>query len=97
VLIDSIYGTANGPANVIDLFGQVPRPLFGTYRVTRMLAGAKSCLVESAIDPARPRRADWVRLVDGKIAVIEAYWMFREIGFRLEDRERHQRQIIMPI
>jgi hypothetical protein len=96
-LIDSIYGITNGPQNIIDLYRSVPRPAFGTPRVTRTIAGPKDALVETAIDAGRPRRADWVRIVEGKILVIEAYWMFREIGFKPEDRARHVRQVILPI
>lgn len=96
-LIDSIYGITNGPQNVIDLYRSVPRPAFGAPRVTRTFAGAKDALVETAIDAGRPRRADWVRVVEGKILVIEAYWMFREIGFKPEDRARHVKQVILPI
>ena len=96
-LVDSIYGVANGPQNVVDLYRSVPRPAFGTYRVTRTFAGEKDALVETAIDASRPRRADWVRIVDDKILVIEAYWMFREIGFKPEDRARHVKQVILPI
>ncbi len=97
-LIDTVYGTTTGPQNVIDLFAKIPAPLFGVWRVTRTLCGAKDALVEMAIDPARPRAAHWVRVVDGKVAVIESYWMFREIGVnpRGERRKRHVKQVILP-
>jgi hypothetical protein len=72
-------------------------PAFGTNRVVRSFFGAKDALVEIAIDPSRPRRADWMRLVDGKIQVIETYWMFREIGVQPGAKRRHARQVIMPI
>ena len=53
--------------------------------------------METSVDANRPRKADWVRIVDGKILVIESYWMFREIGFVPEQHGRHARQVIMPI
>lgn len=98
VLIDPLYGIASGAENIFDLFQATPRPLFGIWRATSVLAGAKDALVQLAIDPNRPRRADWVRIVDGKIMVIEAYWMFREIGVDpfMERRAKHQRQVILP-
>jgi hypothetical protein len=66
--------------------------------VTNTLAGPKDALVELAIDANRPRAADWVRIVDGKIAVIEGYWMLREIGIEsfATRRARHARQVILP-
>lgn len=96
-LIDTVYGIVNGPDNIFELSMSLPMPAFGTNRVVRTFAGAKDALVEIAIDPTRPRRADWVRLVDGKIQVIETYWMFREIGVQPEAKFRHPRQVIMPI
>ncbi len=97
VLLDSIYGVAQGPENIVSLKAGVPRPLFGSERVTHSYAGPKDGCVEIAIDPARPRQAEWVRVVDGKIKVIESYWMFREIGVTPEAQARHQRQAIYPI
>jgi len=96
-LVDSVYGIANGASNIIDLLNSIPRPAFGSYRLTRSIAGAKDGFVELAIDPSRPRRADWVRMVDDKILVIETYWMFREIGIKPESRDRHIKSAIMPI
>lgn len=97
VLIDTVYGIASGPQNILDLRATIPRPVFGLERVTNSYAGAKDGCVEIAIDPSRPRLAEWVRVVDGKIKVIESYWMLREIGVRPAMKWRHQRQVIMPI
>lgn len=99
VLIDSVYGVAAGPRNIVDLLLETPKPAFGTWRVTRSLAGPKDAAIELAIDPNRPRAADWVRMVDDTIMVIERYWMFREIGidpYVEYSRDRHMRQVIMP-
>jgi ketosteroid isomerase-like protein len=97
-LVDGVYGIAVGPDKVLDALALVPRPLFGSWRVTNTLAGPKDALVELAIDANRPRAADWVRIVDGKIAVIEGYWMLREIGIEsfATRRARHARQVILP-
>jgi hypothetical protein len=100
VLIDSVYGIAVGPENIFALNAAMPRPAFGVERVTRVLAGEHDALLEKAIDPSRPRSADWYRIVDGKIRVIERYWMLREIGvnpYVNYARDRHQRQVILPI
>lgn len=97
-LIDTIYGIVNGPVAVLEVLASIPRPVFGSYRVTRTLAGAKDGLVETSVDATRPRKADWMRIVDGKILVIESYWMFREIGFKPEARDdRYIKPAIMPI
>ena len=96
-LIDSIYGTAIGADNIFALMAAMPSPAFGSWRVTRSVAGARDVFVEAAIDPNRPRGADWVRVVDGKIGVIETYWMLREIGVTQETRERYIKQVILPI
>lgn len=96
-LIDSVYGTANGPDNMLALMAAIPHPAFGSWRVTGSVAGAKDVLVEAAIEPTRPRAADWVRVVDGKISVIESYWMLREIGVSQESRRRYTKQVILPI
>jgi hypothetical protein len=98
-LIDGVYGLASGPDAVIDLFTAVPRPAFGVQRITSLVAGDHDAAVEVAIDPSRPRVAYWLRIVDGKVIVIEAYWMLREIGVRYDvnyDRDRHARQVILP-
>ncbi len=98
-LIDSLYGVAIGPDAIIDLIQAIPAPMFGRWRMTNAFCGPKDALVELAIDPVRPRAADWIRIVDGKIAVIETYWMFREIGVDpfVERRKRHVKQVILPI
>ncbi len=96
-VIDSIYGTANGPDNILALMAAIPRPAFGSWRVTQSIAGAKDVCIEASIDPNRPRAADWVRVVDGQIGVIETYWMLREIGVTEENRERYVKQVILPI
>lgn len=98
-LIDSVYGVASGIDAVLDLIEATPRPAFGFPRLTAVVAGEKDAAVEIAIDPARPRIADWVRLVEGKVRVIERHWMLREIGinpFVEYSRDRHSRQVILP-
>ncbi len=96
-LVDSIYGVVTGPDASIDLLSNTPRPAFGSWRTTELLCGAKEAAVELAIDPARPRAADWVRMVDGKIAVIERHWMLREIGVSTASEKRHLRRVIHPM
>ncbi len=99
-LIDSVYGITAGPESVLDLISARPKPAFGIWRVTRSFCSPRDAAVELAIDPNRPRLLDWVRIVDGKIAVIEAYWMLREIGvdpFVDRAHDRHVRQVILPI
>jgi len=96
-LIDTVYGTTVGPRNILDLMAKIPRPAFGSWRVTNACYGPKDACVELAIDPNRPRQAQWIRIVDGKVMVIETYWMLREIGISLQNPERHQRQVILPI
>ena len=99
-VIDGVYGVANGVEGVVGLISARPKPTFGVERVTRMLAGEHDALVELSIDAGRPRLAEWYRLVDGKVRVVEAYWMLREIGVNpMENyaQDRHQRQVIMPI
>jgi hypothetical protein len=98
--IDGVYGIANGAETILDFLRTIPMPAFGRLRVTKVLAGEHAALVELAIDPARPRFADWVRLVDGKIRVIEGYAMLRELGvnpFENYANDRHRRQVILPI
>lgn len=96
--IDSLYGIAIGPDAILDLIQATPKPIFGSWRIANTYCGPKDALVELAIDPSRPRAAHWVRIVDGKIAVIESYWMFREIGVDpfVEKRKRHVKQVILP-
>jgi ketosteroid isomerase-like protein len=97
-LIDSVYGLTTGPENIMQLTAQIPLPVFGSWRITNTLCGAKDAMVELAVDSSRPRLADWVRIVDGKIAVIETYWMFREIGIDpfADAEERYRKQVIFP-
>lgn len=97
VLIDSVYGVVQGPQAIIAQKSGLPRPMIGTERVVHSFAGAKDGCIELAIDPARPRLADWVRVVEGKIKVIESYWMLREIGVVETAGKRHPRQVIYPI
>ena len=82
---------------IVEQKAATPRPMMGTERVVQAYAGLKDGCVEIAIDPARPRLADWVRVVEGKIKVIESYWMLREIGLVETERKRHPRQVIYPI
>lgn len=99
-LVDSVYGIVAGPDAVLDLTARIPSPAFGIWRVTNVFAGPKDAVVELSIDPSRPRRADWVRIVDGKVRVIETYWMLREIGIPGDQNyahERHIKQVIMPV
>jgi len=99
-LIDGVYGAATGPENILDFLDSVPRPAFGSLRVTNILAGEHDALVELAIDPGRPRIADWVRMVDDKVTVIERYAMLREIGVNPYENlagDRHARRAILPI
>jgi ketosteroid isomerase-like protein len=99
-LIDGVYGVTTGPENVLGLLASIPMPAFGKLRVTNLMAGDHMAMVELAIDPARPRFADWVRLVDGKILVIEGYAMLRELGMNPYEnyaQDRHRRQVILPI
>ncbi len=99
-VIDGVYGIASGIDNVIGLISARPRPAFGVERVTNIFAGEHDALAELSIDPARPRLAEWFRLVDGKIRVVEAYWMLREIGVNPYENyanDRHRRQVILPI
>ncbi len=99
-VIDGVYGLASGVENVVGLISARPKPTFGVERVTRMLSGEHDALVELAIDPARPRLAEWFRIVDGKVRVVEAYWMLREIGVNPYENyanDRHRRQVILPI
>lgn len=98
--IDSVYGVAAGADAIMDELAALPRPPFGSWRRTGTLCGEHAALVELAVDPHRPRAADWVRVVGGKVAVIEAYWMLREIGvnpYEEYSHDRHMRRVIQPI
>lgn len=99
-LVDSVYGIVSGADAILEALAQIPRPMFGQWRVTNIVGGQRDALVELAIDPSRPRAADWVRVVEGKIGVIEGYWMLREVGinpFEEYSRDRHMRRAILPI
>ncbi len=98
-LIDSVYGVATGFDAGMAVVSARPKPLFGTVRPTALYCGEHTALLEEAVDPARPRQAVWFRLVDGKIAVVEMYWMLREIGADpfAGRRERHTKKVILPI
>jgi hypothetical protein len=99
-VIDGVFGVATGVENLVDLIASRPAPSFGTERVTRLLAGEHDALLELAIDPSRPRLAQWFRLVDDKVRVVEAYWMLREIGVNPYENlagDRHARRAILPI
>lgn len=97
VLIDTVNGVVQGPDAIVDLKASLPKPAIGKEHVVHAVAGPKDACVEIAIEDARPRLAEWIRVVDGKIRVIESYWMLREIGVEPPARKRHQRQAIYPI
>ncbi len=100
VMVDGVYGMAVGADAIGVLEGARSRPAFGVERPTLIVAGEHDVVVESGLDPTRARKAEWYRLVDGKVRVAEVYWMFREIGIRPEENyanDRHQRQVILPI
>jgi ketosteroid isomerase-like protein len=97
--IDGVYGITNGVDGMVALIDSLPRPTFGTERVTSLVCGDHTALAQVAIDPSRPRAADFFRLVDNKIRVIERYWMLREIGVRPYEnyaQDRHVRKVIYP-
>jgi len=99
-VIDGIYGIAHTFENMAALSAARPKPAFGTFRMTNVLTSEHDALAEWAIDPGRPRLAEWWRLVDGKVRVVEAYWMLREIGVNPYENyanDRHRRQVILPI
>ena len=100
VLVDGVYGLAAGWDAMVALGESLPKPFFGVERVTALYAGDHTAAVELAVDPVRPRNLEWLRLVDGKVIVCEVYWMLREIGVQPDEnyaRDRHQRQVILPI
>ncbi|MFN0148837.1 MAG: nuclear transport factor 2 family protein [Dehalococcoidia bacterium] len=100
VLIDGVYGLAAGWEAMTALAESRPQPFFGVERVTAVFAGDHVAAAELAVEPARPRTVEWLRLVDGKVIVLEVYWMLREIGIQPDEnyaRDRHQRQVILPI
>ncbi len=100
VTIDGVYGIAAGVDGMDAIAAARPKPAFGIERVTASCAGEHNAVIETAIDPARPRKAEWLRLVDGKVVVDEVYWMLREIGVNPYEnlaRDRHRRQVILPI
>ena len=96
-LIDGVHGAAAGFDKAAELAGSLPRPAFGAPRVTGSYFGDHTGLIEEAIEPSRPREAIWVRLVDDKVAVVETYWMLREIGVTPETKTRYMKQVILPI
>ena len=98
--IDGVYGTVNGPDAVVELLRSLPRPAFGAERATATFCGEHTALSEYSFDDAHARNADFYRLVDGKIRVIERYWMLRAIGIRPDENyahDRHTRKVIYPI
>lgn len=97
LLIDMVYGNATGMDAIVEATRALPTPAFGAQHPTNVMYGTKAALIELAVDPSRPRQAYWVHIVEGKIRVIESYWMLREIGFQLTEQERHHRVIIQPI
>lgn len=97
---DSVYGIDAGPDRTVGILASVPRPAFGFLRANGVVAGDTSALVELSYDPSRPRMAHWLRILDGKVAFIEVYWMLREIGlnpFEEYRKDRHMRKAIFPI
>lgn len=100
VVIDGVYGIGTGIDGMDAIAAARPKPAFGIERVTAAYAGEHNAVIESSIDPSRPRKAEWLRFVDGKVLVEEVYWMLREIGVNPYEnlaRERHPRQVILPI
>lgn len=98
--IDSVYGVAAGKDAFAEIWAMVPRPAFGAWQIAAITAGDNAAVVELVIDPTRPRLAHFVRVVEGKIAVIEAYWMIRELGmnpFEEYARDRQHRRANLPI
>ena len=98
-VIDSIYGIAPGADAIVEVLAAPPKPAFGVLRVTNTIAGENVALVELSVDPSRPRTAHFVRVVEDKVAIVEVYWMLREIGFNpFEEysRDRHHRRAILP-
>jgi hypothetical protein len=68
-------------------------------RVIHGYPGEHDAIVEKAIDPTRPRSADWYRIVDGRSADRTLLDAARDrcqpyVNYA---RDRHQRQVIMPI
>jgi ketosteroid isomerase-like protein len=100
VLWDGVYGLTQGFDNIAATFAAMPKPFLGVESITHVYAGEHTALVELGIDPVRPRAARFVRLVDGKILLVEGYWMLREIGIRPDENyaeDRHPRRAILPI
>jgi ketosteroid isomerase-like protein len=100
VAIDGVYGLAAGLDAIFDQMAAAPRPAFGVRREVGRHLGEHTAVLEFSYDTARPRLAILLRIVDGKVMVIERYWMLREIGVRPDENyanDRHQRQVILPI
>ncbi len=99
-VIDSIYGIAAGKDAIVEVWQSIPRPAFGSLRITNIIAGGTAALVEFSLDGNRPRLAQWVRVIEDKVAVVETYWMLREAGFNSAEEYRHDRhlkKVILPI
>lgn len=99
-IIDGVYGTVHGFEAYRALRDAIPRPAFGIERVTALYTGEHTALAELALDATRPRAAELYRIVDGKIRVVERYWMLRDIGILPDENyanDRHRRQVILPI
>ena len=100
VEIDGVYGLAVGFDAMQELQTARPRPLFGVERATHVHAGDHIAVVETSFDSNRPRRAELLRYVDGKVLVAEMYWMLREIGVNPNENyayDRQPRRAILPV
>lgn len=96
-LVETVHGTVSDPEAIAGAHARMASPAMGSWQVTGIYGGTKDAVVEAAINPERPRLASWIRAVDGKIAVIEMYWMLREIGIGPESKTRHMRRVIHPM
>ncbi|MCE7928201.1 MAG: nuclear transport factor 2 family protein [Dehalococcoidia bacterium] len=96
-LLDNVFGNKTGAADMVAGWRDRAKPGVGTWQVTGTFCGPRNAVVETSVNAARPRRADWLRIVDGKIGVVETYWMLREIGIGPEARTRHLRRVIHPM
>lgn len=96
-LVDPVHGTSSDPEAIAGTHARIAAPAMGSWQVTGTCCGAKDAVVEAAINPGRPRLASWIRVADGKIAIIEMYWMLREIGVGPKSKTRHMRRVIHPV